>query len=68
MARIIELEQGWDYLSRNGVQKLINLLEGNPEEKQFSAEEYMILYTYPFNCMHYKKFWAFPLVPLSLAS
>lgn len=42
--KVIELEQGWDFMKK-GISKLINLLEGVPEQ-QFNPEEYMMLYTY----------------------
>ena len=44
--KVIELEQGWSFMQK-GITKLKNLLEGVPEQ-QFSSEEYMLLYTYPF--------------------
>ncbi|KAL6517150.1 Cullin-1 [Orobanche minor] len=43
----IDLEQGWDFM-RKGIIKLINILEGLPEP-QFSAEDYMMLYTTIYN-------------------
>ena len=43
---VIELEAGWAFMQK-GITKLKNLLEGFPEQ-QFSSEEYMLLYTYPF--------------------
>jgi len=42
----IDLEQGWDFM-QGGITKLKNILEGLPEP-QFSSEDYMMLYTYPF--------------------
>ncbi|KAI5059113.1 hypothetical protein GOP47_0025432 [Adiantum capillus-veneris] len=45
--KVIELEQGWDFM-RKGISKLINLLEGVPEQ-QFNPEEYMMLYTTIYN-------------------
>lgn len=44
--RTIELEEGWEIMQR-GILKLRNILEGNAES-QFSSEDYMMLYTYPF--------------------
>lgn len=43
--KIIELDQGWDYMQK-GITKLKRILEGLPEA-QFNSEEYMMLYTYP---------------------
>ncbi|XP_024379337.1 cullin-1 isoform X2 [Physcomitrium patens] len=45
--RVIELEQGWNFMQK-GITKLKNLLEGVPEQ-QFSSEEYMLLYTTIYN-------------------
>lgn len=42
----IDLEHGWDFMQK-GITKLKNILEGLPEP-QFSSEDYMMLYTYPF--------------------
>ncbi|XP_028804235.1 cullin-1 isoform X2 [Neltuma alba] len=45
--KIIELDQGWDYMQK-GITKLKNILEGLPE-KPFSSEEYIMLYTTIYN-------------------
>ncbi|KAJ7542027.1 hypothetical protein O6H91_10G086500 [Diphasiastrum complanatum] len=45
--KVIELEQGWTFMQK-GITKLINLLEGLPEQ-QFNSEEYMMLYTTIYN-------------------
>ncbi|MCO5610800.1 hypothetical protein L7F22_065041 [Adiantum nelumboides] len=45
--KVIELEEGWEFM-RKGISKLINLLEGVPEQ-QFNNEEYMMLYTTIYN-------------------
>ncbi|CAL5223551.1 g6084 [Coccomyxa viridis] len=45
--RIIELEGGWSFMEK-GITKLKNILEGEAEE-QFSAEQYMMLYTTIYN-------------------
>ncbi|OMP06647.1 hypothetical protein COLO4_07999 [Corchorus olitorius] len=45
--KIIELEQGWDYMQK-GITKLKRILEGLPEP-QFTSEEYMMLYTTIYN-------------------
>lgn len=44
--KTIDLDQGWDFMQK-GITKLKNILEGLPEP-QFSSEDYMMLYTYPF--------------------
>jgi hypothetical protein len=44
----IDLEQGWAYM-QNGITKLKRILEGSSEA--FSSEEYMMLYTYPFQLL-----------------
>ncbi|KAH7573592.1 hypothetical protein JRO89_XS03G0177700 [Xanthoceras sorbifolium] len=44
--KTIDLEQGWEFMQK-GITKLKNILEGLPEP-QFSSEDYMMLYTYPF--------------------
>jgi cullin 1 len=44
--KIIELDQGWEYMEK-GITKLKRILEGLPEPP-FSSVEYMMLYTYPF--------------------
>lgn len=46
----IDLDQGWQFMQR-GITKLKNILEGLPEP-QFSSEDYMMLYTYPFRLPH----------------
>lgn len=46
--KTIDLEQGWEFMQK-GITKLKNILEGLPEA-QFSSEDYMMLYTYPFLC------------------
>jgi cullin 1 len=46
--KTMHLEQGWE-LMQKGITKLKNILEGLPEP-QFSSEDYMMLYTYPFLC------------------
>ncbi|GAX74529.1 hypothetical protein CEUSTIGMA_g1978.t1 [Chlamydomonas eustigma] len=43
----IELKEGWGFM-QNGIDKLIRVLEGQPEE-QFNAEQYMSLYTTIYN-------------------
>ncbi|GFR52348.1 hypothetical protein Agub_g14894 [Astrephomene gubernaculifera] len=43
----IELAEGWSFMEK-GIQKLIRLLEGEPED-QFNAEQYMHLYTTIYN-------------------
>lgn len=48
--KIIELDQGWDYMQK-GITKLKKILEGIPEP-QFNSEEYMMLYTYPSVILH----------------
>ncbi|XP_059437613.1 cullin-1 [Corylus avellana] len=45
--KIIELDQGWDYMEK-GITKLKRILEGLPEPP-FSSEEYMMLYTTIYN-------------------
>nr|AZA04902.1 cullin1 [Prunus ledebouriana] len=45
--KIIELDQGWDYMQK-GITKLKKILEGIPEP-QFNSEEYMMLYTTIYN-------------------
>ncbi|GMY16443.1 cullin-1 [Fagus crenata] len=45
--KIIELEQGWEYMEK-GIMKLKRILEGLPEP-HFSSEEYMMLYTTIYN-------------------
>lgn len=45
--KTIDLEQGWEFMQK-GIKKLINILEGVPEQ-QFSSEEYMMLYTTIYN-------------------
>ncbi|KAM0998396.1 hypothetical protein ACFX13_008265 [Malus domestica] len=45
--KVIELDQGWDYMQK-GITKLKRILEGLPEP-QFSSEEYMMLYTTIYN-------------------
>ncbi|KAM1101801.1 hypothetical protein ACFX11_008199 [Malus domestica] len=45
--KVIELDQGWDYMQK-GITKLKRILEGLPES-QFSSEEYMMLYTTIYN-------------------
>ncbi|KAF7804825.1 cullin-1 [Senna tora] len=45
--RIIDLEQGWDYMLQ-GITKLKKILEGSPEPN-FSSEEYIMLYTTIYN-------------------
>ncbi|KAL6271788.1 hypothetical protein ACE6H2_028699 [Prunus campanulata] len=45
--KIIELDQGWDYMQK-GITKLKKILEGTPEP-QFNSEEYMMLYTTIYN-------------------
>lgn len=47
--KIIELEEGWDFM-QNGITKLKRILEVLPEP-QFSSEEYMMLYTYPLSAI-----------------
>lgn len=49
--KTIDLEQGWDFMQK-GITKLKNILEGFPEP-QFSSEDYMMLYTYPFKFSGY---------------
>lgn len=44
--RIVELDEGWSYM-QVGIAKLKSILEESAES-QFSSEEYMMLYTYPF--------------------
>eukprot|EP00198_Chlamydomonas_reinhardtii_P003599 XP_001692935.1 cullin [Chlamydomonas reinhardtii] len=44
----IELAEGWSFMEQKGIQKLIRLLEGEPED-QFNAEQYMHLYTTIYN-------------------
>lgn len=44
--RIIELDEGWNFM-QVGIGKLKSILEGRAVA-QFSSEEYMMLYTYPF--------------------
>jgi cullin 1 len=39
----IDLADGWQFM-QNGINKLIKILEGEPED-QFNAEQYMNLYT-----------------------
>ncbi|XLR51936.1 hypothetical protein S83_002608 [Arachis hypogaea] len=41
--KIIDLEQGWDFMQK-GITKLKNILEGLPEP-HFSSEDYIMLYT-----------------------
>ncbi|KAG2422447.1 hypothetical protein HXX76_016017 [Chlamydomonas incerta] len=43
----IELAEGWSFMEK-GIQKLIRLLESEPED-QFNAEQYMHLYTTIYN-------------------
>uniref|UniRef100_A0A7R9VZX3 Cullin family profile domain-containing protein n=1 Tax=Chlamydomonas euryale TaxID=1486919 RepID=A0A7R9VZX3_9CHLO len=43
----IELAEGWSFM-QNGINKLIKILEGEPED-QFNAEQYMNLYTTIYN-------------------
>lgn len=45
--KTIDLDQGWAYMQK-GITKLKKILEGL-SESQFSSEEYMMLYTYPYN-------------------
>ncbi|KAK9983817.1 hypothetical protein SO802_033342 [Lithocarpus litseifolius] len=45
--KIIELDQGWEYME-NGIMKLKRILEGLPEPP-FSSEEYILLYTTIYN-------------------
>ncbi|OAY83577.1 Cullin-1 [Ananas comosus] len=45
--KTIDLEQGWEFMQK-GITKLKNILEGLPE-KQFSPEDYMMLYTTIYN-------------------
>ncbi|GLJ46218.1 hypothetical protein SUGI_0973740 [Cryptomeria japonica] len=45
--KTIDLEQGWEFMQK-GIKKLINILEGVPEQ-QFNSEEYMMLYTTIYN-------------------
>ncbi|MCO5560862.1 hypothetical protein L7F22_014482 [Adiantum nelumboides] len=45
----LDLEQGWNYVSRSGINKVINLVEGHPDEQKFTPEEYMKLYTTVYN-------------------
>lgn len=44
--KIVELAEGWNFLEE-GIGKLKSILEGRAATN-FSAEEYMMLYTYPF--------------------
>uniref|UniRef100_A0A5B6Z327 Cullin-1 n=1 Tax=Davidia involucrata TaxID=16924 RepID=A0A5B6Z327_DAVIN len=46
--KIIELEEGWEFMQK-GITKLKKVLEGLPPELQFSSEEYMMLYTTIYN-------------------
>uniref|UniRef100_A0A5B7BPH1 Cullin-1 n=1 Tax=Davidia involucrata TaxID=16924 RepID=A0A5B7BPH1_DAVIN len=46
--KIIELEEGWEFMQK-GITKLKKILEGLPPELQFSSEEYMMLYTTIYN-------------------
>ncbi|KAK4264627.1 hypothetical protein QN277_025780 [Acacia crassicarpa] len=43
-AAIIEWAKGWDQV-QEGITKLKNILEGLPDEKPFTSQEYMKLYT-----------------------
>jgi len=45
---IMSLEEGWGQMQR-GIDKLVRLLENDPEEKQFDADMYMALYTTIYN-------------------
>ncbi|CAK0760120.1 Cullin-1 [Coccomyxa viridis] len=45
--KIIELEGGWSFMEK-GITKLKNILEGE-EKDQFTAEQYMMLYTTIYN-------------------
>lgn len=45
--RVIDLNEGWDFMYK-GIQKLIRILEGQPEP-QFNSEDYMMLYTTIYN-------------------
>ncbi|KAK4264654.1 hypothetical protein QN277_025800 [Acacia crassicarpa] len=45
---IIKLEQGWKQL-QEGITKLTNILEGLPNEKPFTSEEYVKQYTKIYN-------------------
>lgn len=45
--RPLELVEGWSFM-QNGINKLIRLLEGEPED-QFNSEQYMNLYTTIYN-------------------
>lgn len=45
--KTIDLEEGWNFM-QTGITKLRDILEGQAET-QFSSEEYMMLYTYPFS-------------------
>ncbi|KAI4349627.1 hypothetical protein L6164_010192 [Bauhinia variegata] len=45
--KIIELDQGWDYMQR-GITKLKRILEGLPETP-FGSEDYIMLYTTIYN-------------------
>lgn len=45
--KTIDLEQGWEFMQK-GIKKLINILEGVPEQ-QFNSEEYIMLYTTIYN-------------------
>ncbi|CAN1834125.1 CUL1 [Linum perenne] len=44
--KVIELDQGWDYMEK-GIMKLKGILEGGAD--QFNSEEYMMLYTTIYN-------------------
>lgn len=44
----MELEEGWKDMQA-GIDKLIRILEGEPNESQFNAEQYMKLYTTIYN-------------------
>lgn len=39
----IDLQEGWSFM-QNGINKLIKILEGEPED-QFNSGQYMNLYT-----------------------
>jgi len=47
MSKIINFEEGWGFI-QEGIKKLKNNLEGFPVT-QFTAEDYLKLYTYGFN-------------------
>jgi len=46
--KVINLEEGWDFMQK-GILKLRNILEGDKDEENFNPEEYINLYTTIYN-------------------